>query len=95
MAGGQVLIHSGSHRTEALKAADQVWVGSREMGFRGMEVSSELGEAPSRGWWGWRSPVAPSYLGAPWSLLTMGPSCSGSVSKEEMRSVAFCDQMGP
>lgn len=60
-----------------------------------MEVSLGLREAPSRGWWGGKSPVTPSYLGAPWSLLTMGPSCSGSVNKEETKSVAFCDQVGP
>lgn len=49
-AGDAVLIHSYGDKTEALKAAEQEWVGSREKGFKGVEVSSELREAPSRGW---------------------------------------------
>lgn len=38
---------------------------------------------------------APNGSRLPQSLLTMGPSCSSGVSKEERRSVAFWDQMGP
>lgn len=94
--GGRDLICFIRDRNKALKTLGQVWVGSREKRLRAEEVSI---------FWTQKSPMqgsvgleAPNSSLLPWgspSLLTVGPSCSRIVSKEETRSVAFRDQMGP
>lgn len=85
------LFQQGQNR--ALKTLDQVCVGAGRSAA-GAWKHLLNSEEPHVGGGGTGGPNHSLLPRGSASLLTVGPSCSRSASKEERRSVAFCDQSG-